>query len=75
MTLREFLKLKAGDCLALNQSHDEPLHALVEDIVKFRGFQGVLHGHLAFKIEERVQVPKQTADWLEALLKQRSQKV
>ena len=70
--LREFLTLKTGDCLALNQAHDEPLNALVEDVVKFRGVQGALHGHLAFKVTERVQTPKLTTNWLEALLSQRS---
>ncbi len=74
ITLRELVELKTGDCLTLNQAHDEPLNALVEDVVKFRGIQGVLHGHLAFKVQERLQTPKPTADWLETLLQQRSQK-
>ena len=73
MKLRDFLKLKVGDYLPLTQSYDEPLNALVENIIKFRGTQGALHGHLAFKINERIQTPKDQVDWIEKLLSQRSQ--
>ncbi len=57
ISVREFLNLKLGDIVSLNQEVDQPLSVTVEGITKFRGFQGSYKGHQALKISEMVFRP------------------
>jgi flagellar motor switch protein FliM len=57
MNVRDFLELKAGDIVALDQEVDKPLTVTVEGISKFRGHQGSYKGRQALKVTELVYKP------------------
>jgi flagellar motor switch protein FliM len=55
--VRDFLNLKPGDIVALDQEVDKPLNVTVEGITKFRGHQGSYKGRQAMKVAELVYKP------------------
>jgi flagellar motor switch protein FliM len=55
VSLRRFLNLRVGDHLQLEQSKDDALEGYVQNILKFRGFQGAYRGHRAIRIQEFVE--------------------
>jgi flagellar motor switch protein FliM len=57
LNVRDFLNLKAGDILSLEQEVDKPLDITVEGITKFRGYQGSYKGRQAVKVSEFVYKP------------------
>jgi flagellar motor switch protein FliM len=57
MNVRDFLNLKVGDIVALDQEVDKPLTVTVEGISKFRGHQGSYKGRQALKVAELVYKP------------------
>jgi flagellar motor switch protein FliM len=57
INVREFLNLKVGDVIQLEQEVDKPLAVTVEGITKFKGFQGSYKGHQALKVTELVYKP------------------
>ena len=57
MNVRDFLSLKVGDLVNLDQEVDKPLNVTVEGITKFRGYQGSFKGHQALKVSELVHKP------------------
>ena len=57
MPVRDFLNLKSGDIITLDQEVDRALDVTVEGITKFRGYQGSYKGHQALKITEMVYKP------------------
>ena len=42
--------MKIGDNMILNQNHDSPLKINVNNVLKFKGFQGDIKGRSAVKI-------------------------
>ncbi len=52
ISLRHFLKLKAGDVLRLEQDAEAPLSAALNGVTKFRGTQGAYKGKVALRVEE-----------------------
>ena len=57
ISVREFLNMKIGDLIHLEQEVDTPLNVTLEGITKFRGFQGSYKGHQAVKVTELVYTP------------------
>ncbi|MEE8395768.1 MAG: FliM/FliN family flagellar motor switch protein, partial [bacterium] len=57
VSVRDFLNLKVGDIVSLDQEVDRPLRVTVEGITKFKGYQGSYKGHQALKISEMVYKP------------------
>jgi len=57
MNVRDFLNLKPGDIVAVDQEVDKPLNVTVEGITKFRGHQGSYKGRQAMKVTELVYKP------------------
>ncbi len=57
VSVRDFLNLKLGDIVSLDQEVDRPLRVTVEGITKFKGYQGSYKGHQALKISEMVYKP------------------
>ena len=57
VNVRDFLALKTGDLVTLDQEVDKPLEVTVEGITKFRGYQGSYKGRQAVKISEFVYKP------------------
>ncbi|MDH4224693.1 MAG: flagellar motor switch protein FliM [Deltaproteobacteria bacterium] len=57
MPVREFLGLKVGDIVGLEQEVDKPLNISIEGIGKFRGYQGSYKGHQAIRVSELVFNP------------------
>ena len=64
ISVRDFLNLKSGDIISLDQEVDKPLSVTVEGITKFRGFQGAFKGRQALKISELVYDPPQVDEIL-----------
>jgi flagellar motor switch protein FliM len=64
LTVRDFLGLKPGDIVTLDQEVDKALNVTVEGIVKYRGYQGSYKGHQALKISELVYKPPQVDEIL-----------
>ena len=64
MNVRDFLSLKVGDLVNLDQEVDKPLNVTVEGITKFRGYQGSFKGHQALKVSELVHKPPQVDEIL-----------
>ena len=63
MTVREFLKLKVGDIVQLDQECNMPLDVRIEGVAKFKGFQGSYKGNQAIKISKKVYVPPATSEF------------
>ena len=57
LSVRNFLNLKVGDLIPLEQEVERPLNITVEGITKFRGYQGSYKGHQAVKVSELVFNP------------------
>ena len=55
VSLRRFLKLRVGDHVQLEQSKDDALEGYVQNVLKFRGFQGAYRGRRAIRIQEFVE--------------------
>ena len=64
ISVRNFLNLKSGDIVSLDQEVDKPLSVTVEGKTKFKGFQGSFKGHQALKISELVYEPPQVDEIL-----------
>lgn len=56
--LKRFLNINIGDHIILEQDSDKPLDILVENVPKFRGFQGAYKGQRAIKIAELLYEPR-----------------
>ena len=57
INVQDFLNLKIGDIVSLDQEVDKPLNVTVEGITKFKGFQGSYKGHQALKVSRLVYTP------------------
>lgn len=57
ISVRQFLNMKVGDLIHLEQEVDTPLNVTLEGITKFRGYQGSYKGHQAVKVTELVYTP------------------
>ena len=57
ITVRDFLNLKLGDIIPLEQEVEKPLNVTVEGITKFKGYQGSYKGHQAVKVTELTYNP------------------
>ena len=55
--VRNFLNLKVGDIISLEQEVDKPLNITVEGITKYKGYQGSYKGHQAVKVTELIYNP------------------
>ncbi len=63
ISIRDFLKLKVGDIVPLDQETSVPLDVKIEGITKFRGFQGSYKGNQAIKISQVVYSPPPTEEF------------
>ncbi len=63
LTVRDFLSLRVGDIVQLDQECTEPLEVKVEGVPKFKGFQGSYKGNQAVKISNKVYVPPATDEF------------
>lgn len=63
--LRDFLNLKEGDHITLDQNSDEPLDIFIQNVPKFKGIQGAYKGRRAMKITELLYEPKEEHSWLD----------
>ena len=57
ISVRDFLNLKLGDIIPLEQEVEQPLNVTVEGITKFKGYQGSYKGHQAVKVTELTYNP------------------
>tara|TARA_Y100001970_G_C14239329_1_gene863883 strand:+ start:807 stop:1880 length:1074 start_codon:yes stop_codon:yes gene_type:complete len=65
MSLKNFLTLKAGDQISLNQDEDKPLKVLVQGKLKFLGTQGTYKGKHAIQITEIIEPQPRFKDILD----------
>jgi len=65
MSLRNFLTLKSGDQIPLNQDEDKPLKVLVQDKLKFLGTQGTYKGKYAIQISKIIEPQPRFKDILD----------
>lgn len=63
LTVREFLDMKVGDIILIDQEVNQPLDIQIEGVTKFRGFQGTYKGNQAVKITELVYNPPITDEF------------
>ncbi len=63
LSVRDFLKLKVGDIIPLDQEVNQPLEIKVEGVTKFEGFQGSYKGNQAIKITKKSYVPPATGEF------------
>jgi len=63
LTVSDFLKLRVGDILPLDQEVAQPLEIKVEGQTKFRGFQGSYKGSQSIKISEKIYVAPATSEF------------
>ena len=56
LSVRDFLNLKRGDIIVMENKHKLPLIAKAEGIPKYKGFVGRLNNKKAFRIERAVSV-------------------
>ena len=63
ITVNDFLNLKIGDIIPIEQESNKPLDIQVEGVTKFRGFQGTYKGNQAVKISEMVYIPPITDEF------------
>ncbi len=57
ITVEDFLRLQIGDIINLDHEAAQPLNIKVEDVTKYRGYQGSYKGKQAIKVTELVYVP------------------
>ena len=65
MTLRNFLSLKSGDRIILNQDQNKPLKVLVQDKLKYLATQGAYKGKNAVQITKLIEPPPRFSDLLD----------
>ena len=65
MSLRNFLNLKSGDRIILNQDQDKPLKVLVQDKLKFLATQGSYKGKNAVQITKMIEPQPRFKDLLD----------
>jgi flagellar motor switch protein FliM len=65
MSLRNFLTLKTGDRIILNQDQDKPLKVMVQDKLKFMATQGAYKGKHAVQITKMIQPQSRFKDLLD----------
>ena len=65
MTLKNFLTLKSGDQITLNQDEDKPLKVLVQGKLKFLATQGTYKGKHAVQISEIIEPQPRFKDILD----------
>ncbi len=63
LSVDEFLKMKIGDIIILNQESNQPLDILVEGVPKFKGVQGSYKGNQAVKVSELQYLPPITGEF------------
>lgn len=63
VNVRDFLGLKVGDVILLDQESSNPLNVQIEGVTKFKGFQGSYKGNQAIKISEFVYNPPVTGEF------------
>lgn len=63
ISVRDFLNLKQGDVIMLDQEAGSPLNVQVEGITKFKGFQGSYKGRQAIKLTDMVYQPPQVEEF------------
>ncbi|MCP4751429.1 MAG: flagellar motor switch protein FliM, partial [Proteobacteria bacterium] len=63
LNVRDFLKLKVGDIIQLDQECTQPLDVKIEGVPKFQGFQGSYKGNQAIKISKKVYIPPATSEF------------
>jgi flagellar motor switch protein FliM len=64
MSLRNFLTLKTGDRIILNQDQDKPLKVMVQDKLKFMATQGAYKGKHAVQITKMIEPQPRFKDLL-----------
>ena len=64
-SVKEFLRLSAGEVIMLNHEKNKPLKILVNGEQKFTGFQGSYKGHKAVQIDELLYRPPQVDEIFE----------
>ena len=57
ITVEDFLRLQIGDIINLDHEAAQPLNIKVEDVTKYRGYQGSYKGKQAIKVTELVYIP------------------
>ena len=57
LTVKEFLNLRQGDIIVLDNNHNKTLVALVEGIGLFEGYAGRYKNKKVFKVERPITVP------------------
>ena len=57
MKVAEFLKMKSGDLIELDQEVDKPLKMTIEGVVKFLGYLGSYKGSQSLKVDQLVYKP------------------
>ena len=65
MSLRNFLTLKTGDRIILNQDQDKPLKVMVQDKLKFMATQGAYKGKHAVQITKMIEPQPRFKDLLD----------
>ena len=65
MSLRNFLTLKTGDRIMLNQDQDKPLKVMVQDKLKFMATQGAYKGKHAVQITKMIEPQPRFKDLLD----------
>ncbi|MBT3215521.1 MAG: flagellar motor switch protein FliM [Deltaproteobacteria bacterium] len=65
MSLRNFLTLKNGDRIILNQDQDKPLKVMVQDKLKFMATQGAYKGKHAVQITKMIEPQQRFKDLLD----------
>jgi flagellar motor switch protein FliM len=56
LTVKDFLNLKEGDIIVLDNDYDKQLLAMVEGIGLFEGFAGRYKNKKVFKVEDQVKL-------------------
>ena len=65
ISLRNFLTLKTGDRIILNQDQDKPLKVMVQDKLKFMATQGAYKGKHAVQITKMIEPQPRFKDLLD----------
>ncbi len=63
ITVEDFLALKIGDIISIEQESNKPLEIKIEGVTKYKGFQGTYKGNQAIKVSELVYIPPITDEF------------
>ncbi|MCP4296840.1 MAG: flagellar motor switch protein FliM [Proteobacteria bacterium] len=63
ITVEDFLALKVGDIISIEQESNKPLEIKIEGVTKYKGFQGTYKGNQAIKVSELVYIPPITDEF------------